>query len=398
MRIAYVSSDPGIPVFGTKGASIHVQSVVGQLLARGHEVHLVTARPGGDRHAAPAAPPAPAGHPRLTVHALPTVTEREPAVRELALAAADCAVAPLLDALDPDLVYERYSLWGHTAIRWAAARGRCSILEVNAPLVDEQRRHRGLQATGLATSLAQQTLSAAGTVVCVSEQVAGWVRTLTSASQRVCVVPNGVDTRRITVTDRPVAPADAAVFTVGFVGTLKPWHGVEVLLDTVAALHATDPSWRLLVVGAGPMAAELQRSAAARAAGAAVTFAGAVDPGAVAGSLHRMDVACAPYPAPDEPSQHYFSPMKVYEYLAAGLPVVASAVGQLPALLDHGGLGVLVPPGDRAALGRALTALRSDTATRAALRTAGRAAAEQRHTWSGVVEQILDLGVGRVPA
>jgi glycosyltransferase involved in cell wall biosynthesis len=90
--------------------------------------------------------------------------------------------------------------------------------------------------------------------------------------------------------------------------------------------------------------------------------------------------------------------MKVYEYLAAGLPVVASAVGQLPALLDHGGLGVLVTPGDRAALGRALAALRSDTATRAALRTAGRAAAEQRHTWSGVVEQILDLGVGRVPA
>ena len=68
-----------------------------------------------------------------------------------------------------------------------------------------------------------------------------------------------------------------------------------------------------------------------------------------------MDVACAPYPAG---GSDYFSPLKVYEYLAAGLPVVASAVGQIPAALDHGRLGRLVRPGDAAALTAALAALR----------------------------------------
>ena len=63
--------------------------------------------------------------------------------------------------------------------------------------------------------------------------------------------------------------------------------------------------------------------------------------------MHRMDIACAPYPAG---GSDYFSPLKVYEYLAAGVPVIASAVGQLPSALDHGRLGRLVPPGDAAVL------------------------------------------------
>ena len=49
MRIAYVCTDPGIPVFGSKGASIHAQAVLGELSRAGHELHLLTPRPGGER-------------------------------------------------------------------------------------------------------------------------------------------------------------------------------------------------------------------------------------------------------------------------------------------------------------------------------------------------------------
>ena len=99
-----------------------------------------------------------------------------------------------------------------------------------------------------------------------------------------------------------------------------------------------------------------------------------------------MDVACAPYPAG---GSDYFSPLKVYEYLAAGLPVVASAVGQIPAALDHGRLGRLVRPGDAAALTAALTAVREDPARRAYWRVSGPQAVSARHTWSAVVERVL---------
>ena len=81
----------------------------------------------------------------------------------------------------------------------------------------------------------------------------------------------------------------------------------------------------------------------------------------------------------------------MYEYLAAGLPVVASAIGQLPAALDHGDLGRLVPPGDVTALARALAEVRADVTWREGIRIRAREAAVTRHSWRGVVEQSLAL-------
>src|SRR5699024_11508053 len=81
---------------------------------------------------------------------------------------------------------------------------------------------------------------------------------------------------------------------------------------------------------------------------------GAVRPQQVPELLRQMDVAVAPYP---QQADFYFSPLKVYEYLAAGLPVVATSVGDLPAVLDDGALGELVPPDDPEAMADALTRL-----------------------------------------
>jgi glycosyltransferase involved in cell wall biosynthesis len=108
-----------------------------------------------------------------------------------------------------------------------------------------------------------------------------------------------------------------------------------------------------------------------------------------------MDIATAPYP-PDEAGDSYFSPLKIYEYLAAGLPVVASGVGQIPAALDDGALGVLVVPGDAEKLAEALRALRADQPSRAVFARDGRLAALQRHTWKQVaIKSILGLGASR---
>jgi glycosyltransferase involved in cell wall biosynthesis len=384
MRVAYVCSDPGIPVFGRKGASVHVQAVLRALMARGAEVHLVAARTGG------AVPP---GLEPLCVHELPGVPKGDAATREGAAQASDRAVAEVLAtvvAAGPlDLVYERYSLWGRTATAWAAAAGVPSVLEVNAPLVDEQARHRVLVDRSGAEAVAGAALSAAGAVVCVSDGVADWARRHAQHPERVFVVPNGVDTLRVQPAERPVAPEDALPFAVGFVGTLKPWHGVETLVDAFALLDREDPgAYRLLLVGDGPQAAALQDQVRDAGVAALVEFTGSVDPAAIPPLLHRMDVAVAPYPRIDG---FYFSPLKVYEYLAAGLPVVGSDVGQVREVLDDGRLGVLVEPGRADLLAHAVADLRADEPRRRALRSATRGAAVQLHGWDGVVARILSL-------
>ena len=379
MRIAYVCTDPGIPVFGRKGASVHAQAVLTELVRAGHQVHLLTPRTGGE--------PLP-GDPleQVVVHPLPEVGRGAAAARELRAQASDARVAELLSQIDPELVYERYALWGRTATDWAATHGVRSILEVNAPLVTEQAAFRELVHVAAAEDVARRALSRADTVVCVSDVVADWARSAGARPESVLVEANGVDPQRIGVSAAPVTPGAAAEFTVGFVGTLKPWHGLEILIEAVTPRMTADSSWRLLLVGDGPLADDLRRRLDTAGLADRAELTGAVAPADVGSHLHRMDVACAPYPAG---GSDYFSPLKVYEYLAAGLPVVASAVGQIPAALDHGRLGRLVRPGDAAALTAALTAVREDPARRAYWRVSGPQAVSARHTWSAVVERVL---------
>ena len=75
-----------------------------------------------------------------------------------------------------DLVYERYALWGRTATAWAQQHHVPSVLEVNAPLVEEQARHRGLVDRAAAEQVALDALASAGTVVCVTDEVRAWAR------------------------------------------------------------------------------------------------------------------------------------------------------------------------------------------------------------------------------
>lgn len=226
--------------------------------------------------------------------------------------------------------------------------------------------------------------------VCVSDPVAAWARRRSATPDRVHVVPNGVDVDRFRST--PTAERAGTPFTVGFVGTLKPWHGTETLLDAVARLAATGDDSRLLVVGDGPRAAALHDRADRLGIAERIEWTGAVHARAIPGHLARMDVAVAPYPGNDG---GYCSPLKLFEYMAAGLPIVASRTGAVTGVLSDGHNGVLVAPDDSAALASALASLRSHASRRYALAAAARRSAVRSHTWQAAVERILSLaGVG----
>ncbi len=305
-------------------------------------------------------------------------------------------VRSMLELTGPfDLVYERYSLWSYAGMEYANSIGVQGLLEVNAPLIEEQARYRHLADRAGAEQVARRVFGAARLLLAVSKGVANYLNRYPEADGKVHLVPNGVNPVRFLENIKPSRPAKPGIFTVGFLGSLKPWHGLDILADAYMFLHRKAPNTRLLVVGDGPERENLVKDLTARNLLGSSEFTGMVAPSEVPGLLASMDVGVAPYPNLDD---FYFSPIKVYEYMAAGLPVVASRLGDLPELIQDGANGFLVPPGDPVALAAVLDRLRSDRDLCIRIGCAARCSVLRSHTWDMVVRRMLDLsGIAVTP-
>ncbi|ROU00156.1 glycosyltransferase family 4 protein [Histidinibacterium lentulum] len=378
MRIAYVCTDPGIPVFGTKGASIHVQEMLRAFVSLGAEVTLLSPRLEGT-------PPGDLARVATAPLPLPRKGNAEDRARD-ALALNAEVVSSLRAAGPLDMIYERHALYAHAAMETARDLSVPGLLEVNAPLSEEQARHRTLARPEAAEASARRAMEAAHAITAVSPAVAAHCRSL--GGRIVEVVPNAISPDRFPEVARP-----EGAFTVGFLGSLKPWHDVDSAIAALAILREEVPDARLVIIGDGPERDRLVTLAADLGVADAVEFTGAVAPDSVPGQLARLHVGLAPYPASEN---FYFSPLKIYEYMAAGLAVVTSRSGHLPEVVDHGRTGLLTAPGDRRALAAALADLARDPARREALGREARAEVLATRTWDGVASRVLALaGIGK---
>jgi glycosyltransferase involved in cell wall biosynthesis len=289
-----------------------------------------------------------------------------------------------------DIVYERYSLWSATGSALSTRLGAPLVLELNAPLLQEQARYRRLVMSGLAGKMERLVLRRAAAVLCVSSSLCERARRVRGTDRGVHLFPNAVDTDLFRAVgprdqDSPREPGPAVVF----VGSLKPWHGLPDLLEAFTRLHARLQTARLIIVGEGPERQDLERMASEKGIAGRVQFTGAVPHDRVPELLRGADIAVAPYPRLED---FYFSPLKVGEYLAAGLPVVATDLGDMTAWLERQQAALFVPPGDPEALAAALQKLADDPEMRRRLGAQGRLAAESRlsiQSWAARLRTIL---------
>ncbi len=414
MQIVYLNFDRGIPVLGNKGGSVHVRSVVAALSRLGHDVTVLCSTLGEGNPAPPARlislPPEPGPeqsgaalrrHFDIAEQAMDDNLVR----REVGVLAHDVGLpARALAALAahgvrPDAIYERHALFHVAGIEIAETFGVPRILEVNAPLAEEQERFRGLSLRALAVSREIQSWRGASLAVAVSEDVATRLRAAGVAESRIFVGQNGIDTglfhrdgkggdavrQRLNLGDDPV---------LGFVGSFKAWHGVDFLIDVFARLRNERPRLRLLAVGEGPLREASMARTAALGLGDAVVFTGAVPHAEVPAHLAAMDLTVAPYmPQPD----FYFSPLKVIESLAAGRPVVAPRIGQIETLVADGATGLLYPPGNAEACGAAIARLLEVPGLCGRLGSQAAVRARQAWDWTTLVGRVLDK-VASIPA
>jgi starch synthase len=382
-RVAYLLADPGIPVGGTKGASVHVESLCAAMARAGAQVVLYAATVTGPLRAAGSE----------AVRVVPVDVGRVrigPSADRTRIAAAARFfehVERHLDADRPDWVHERLSLFAGGGSELCTAQGLDRVVEVNAPVSAERLRHFGLELVHEAHAAERAALCGAR-VLAVSRPLADWA--LATGASQVLVVPNGADTAgldparwaaRRSGIRRGLGLDDRVV--VGFAGSLKPWHGVEVLLEAVSGLSARCPLG-LLIVGDGPGRRATEQAAAALPPSVSAVVTGAVPFSEIPRYLAAMDISVAPYLPADT---FYFSPLKVAEAMAAGLAVVASDFAPVRELL--GPTGVLVQAGDAAQLGASIGDLAVDAGERARLGALARARAVLHLDWAAVSARTL---------
>lgn len=179
---------------------------------------------------------------------------------------------------------------------------------------------------------------------------------------------------------RDSAPAGAGEAAVACVASLTPVKRHDVLLRAWAAVAAAEGAPRRLVLfGEGPERARLEALAASLGVAGSVTFAGAVTDVADRLPAMQLGVLC---------SDREGLSNAILEYMASGLPVVATDVGGNPELVDAAN-GVLVPAGDPGALAAALSRLLADEAGRRRLGAASLARIRDHYAWDGAMGALM---------
>lgn len=415
MKILYICSDSGIPVLGRKGASVHVRSLVAAFTRGGHSVVVATPL----LTKSPWEMPASVEGQLLHVPADETVIAAVDTVRayneslgttntvpsELRRILYNQQLEPKLlrrfkDA-PPDFVYERAALYSTAGVAVSRAAGVPFVVELNAPLTVEQSTYRGSHLPELAAQAERRTLLSADLVLPVSAPLRDYVVDMGVSPERAVVMPNGVDAelftpaRRSEETRTRYGIGEGPV--LGFVGGLRPWHGVRAFGPLLERLIVHHPRLQLVIAGDGPLRRELSDDFARRGLEQRAVFTGALAHDDVPAVIRLFDIALAPY----ERSEHlfYFSPLKLFEYMGCGVPVVAADLGQIREVIHHDADGVLYPPGDLDALTAECDRLLRDAARRTRLGSAATETVRRRFTWTGNTRRIVELVSGiRLPA
>lgn len=287
-----------------------------------------------------------------------------------------------------DFVWQRHELFQAAGLRLADRLGVPSVLFVPATAVWEAH-HWGSTRPGWgrwAERIGESpALRSADVVACGSDAVAEEVRRLGVDAARIVLTPSGAD---LDLFD-PLPDGGALrarhglsdAFVVGWVGSFRRFHAVDQLVEAATLV----PGIGLLLVGDGPERPRIEALARARGVLAACT--GTVPHQDLPEHLAAMDAAVVL--APPEAPYHY-SPIKLAEYLAAGRPVVAPAVGQLTKRLTDGVDALLVAPHDVDALAQGLRRLRDDLALRQRIAGAALVSASERWSWDRQVATVAE--------
>ncbi|HZF16073.1 MAG TPA: glycosyltransferase family 4 protein [Steroidobacteraceae bacterium] len=380
-RVLYVHRTRGAGVEG-----VHIDGICGGLRARGFDVTIIApVRASGDA--------AEASRGGRLQRMLAWLSDHAPeALFECAEIAYNASARRALDtelARGPvKLIYERYAIFASAAGRRARRAGLPLVLEVNytakLPLV--RKRSRLLKP--LAVAMDRRIFGRTTLLLAVSSSVREHlVRDYGVPREKILLTPNAADPQRFDPATAPLQRLGdrdlAGQRIIGFVGSFAPWHGVDLLLRAFIAIAAVLPDAALLLVGDGPERGRIAQMAEAAGLADRVHMPGQVAHADLPRYVARFDAAVLP------DTNDYGSPMKIFEYLAMGRPVVAPDYAPVLDVLEDGRNGVVFRRQDQESLASRLLDVLRDRESARRLGAAGRETITLRRSWQHNVDAVL---------
>ncbi|MDA4116651.1 MAG: glycosyltransferase family 4 protein [Thaumarchaeota archaeon] len=398
MRICYVAPDVAVPHY--RGSSTHVYEVAKNLSKLGHEVHVVARRVDSGQAKKESLD-------GMTIHrfqrgivfssrrssfvnseAKGSYRGDTPSIVWKSYETYLKTIFPLYIAIEVtrlvressiDIIFERETAFGAGAMG-SMLTGRPLILEVIGNRVSNLQARRSSKIIAYSRGMFEGTPEA------------GKVETVSGAVDTDMFSPD--PTGRATV--RRLYSLDSPV--IGYVGTFQEWHGLAELIRAAGGLLERHPDAKFLMVG--PYYKETQAKVEAAGLGRSFVFTGPIAYVDVPKYINAADVLVAPYnpdkiESTEQVRKHGLgAPLKVYEYMAVGKPVITTDVKPISDPVEDGVTGYLVPPGDSDALGSALERILDNPAASGEMGAAARESMVANYSWGLLARQLSDIFEG----
>ncbi len=299
----------------------------------------------------------------------------------------------LVNKHTPDLIIARLDLYLFSALLLAKLKKIPIIIEADAPCVYEAREfHSQYWAIpGLAEFIEKLNLRLADKNICVSNVAKEYFLKYGVAAEKFDVITNGADVHRfngnIKKDENILNKYDLKdKIVIGFVGSFHLWHGVENLKYLIQKVVPLDHRIVFLLVGqGGPMQSSIEAFIKSNNISNRVVMTGYVSHDQIQNYISVMNIVLAPYPAL---KFFYYSPVKIYEYMSCGKPVVSTKIGQIAEVIDDGFNGLVCSPDDLGEMYEKIKKLVNDPVLRNRLGENARNTILKKHSWQAKGQQL----------
>jgi glycosyltransferase involved in cell wall biosynthesis len=414
LNIAHLYQESGIRFYEPHAAQLHIYHTMKGLQQAGHNVTLLALQGRqvlctNDLHVFESDRRLTSHYGRLGLSETALFKRFESGVRRLQsglhfpyLALFDSfrmAEASRLNLKGFDLIHERFNLLALGGALASKKLGLPFILEVNADLL-EQRKFKGTPEKGLrrlfalwATRLCFKT---ATKIICISSDLRDHLHRQWSVdAHKLAVLPCAADVdafgphhqgenirRGLGLTNEPV---------IMWVGGFYPWHDLDLLLESFAQVVKKRPTTRLVLVGEGQTRPIVAQKVLRNGLEQAVIMTGAISHTSVPEMISIAEVAVVPAAPVPASRGGTGTPLKLFEYMAAGKAIVATGLNQAAEVIRNGHNGLLVEAGNVEAFSNAMLDLLDDSAKRGRLGQNARQHAVEEYSWERYTRRLEEI-------